>query len=46
MRVAWLTDIHLDFVSEPATEQFIARVRATGAHTVLVSGDIAVAPTR
>lgn len=45
MRLAWLTDIHLDFVSEPARATFIQRIRNSKADAVMIGGDIAVAAT-
>jgi len=39
-RVAWLTDIHLNFLSRPALEAFLKRVRDQRLDAVLVTGDI------
>jgi 3',5'-cyclic AMP phosphodiesterase CpdA len=44
-RVAWATDIHLNFVDEARASAFIARLRATAADTFLIGGDIAEAPS-
>jgi len=43
MRLAWLTDIHLEFVSRPDVEAFAREVRAEGPDSVLIGGDIATA---
>lgn len=43
-RVAWLTDIHLEFLKPPAIDRFLGAVRETGADAVLITGDIAQAP--
>ena len=43
MRLAWLTDIHLDFLDEAKTRAFGAKVAAEGADGVLITGDISVA---
>ena len=40
MRLAWLTDIHLNFVSRPAIEAVAREVRALGPDAVLIGGDI------
>ncbi|HUQ05613.1 MAG TPA: metallophosphoesterase [Kofleriaceae bacterium] len=45
MRVAWLTDIHLDFLDPAARAGLAATVRAEQPDTVVVTGDIAIAPT-
>ena len=45
MRLAWLTDIHLDFLDEAATGRFLGEVAAIEADAVLVGGDIALART-
>jgi 3',5'-cyclic AMP phosphodiesterase CpdA len=39
-RVAWLTDLHLNFVDESARQRFYAAVQASGAEAVVISGDI------
>ena len=45
-RIAWLTDIHLDFLeSQQEVLDFLHRVRDTGAEAVLIGGDIASAPS-
>lgn len=41
MKLAWITDPHLNFVPEQAKRfQFYDRIRATAAEKVLISGDI------
>ena len=43
-RIAWLTDIHLNFLKESAQRsEFFQHVRRTEAHAVLIAGDIAEA---
>ncbi|HEV3141310.1 MAG TPA: metallophosphoesterase [Vicinamibacterales bacterium] len=45
MRLAWLTDLHLDFLDhETKVVAFFDRVAASGADAVLVGGDVATAP--
>ena len=44
MRLAWLTDIHLNFIDEPARARFWASVKPQ-ADAVAISGDIAESPT-
>src|SRR5688500_5440486 len=39
-RVAWLTDIHLNFLRPPEREHFLARVADARPDAVLLSGDI------
>src|SRR5688572_22159487 len=43
MHLAWLTDIHLNFLEDDARRDFAAAVAATGADGVVVTGDIAEA---
>jgi 3',5'-cyclic AMP phosphodiesterase CpdA len=43
MKLAWVTDIHLDFVGPEGADRFFEEVAATGADGVLVGGDIATA---
>ncbi len=45
MRLAWLTDIHLDFLDDPARARLAATVRDATPDGVLITGDIATAPT-
>lgn len=45
MQLAWLTDIHLDFVDDAERQQLVQDVIATKADAVLIGGDIAVANT-
>ena len=40
MRLAWATDIHLNFLDEPARARFHEAIAATSADVVLVGGDI------
>ena len=45
MKLSWFTDIHLNFL-EPATRKiFYQDIVNTDANAVLISGDIADAPT-
>lgn len=41
MKLAWATDIHLNFIDPPRRAAFASEVRATGADALLVTGDIA-----
>ena len=43
MRLAWLTDIHLNFVRPPALEAFLDALAATEADAFVISGDVAEA---
>ncbi len=43
MRLAWLTDIHLNFLSTFQIERFLGSIQETDADAVLISGDIAEA---
>jgi 3',5'-cyclic-AMP phosphodiesterase len=44
MQLAWLTDLHLDFVDLDCVDGLCRRIRDGGADAVLISGDIAEAP--
>lgn len=44
-KLAWLTDIHLDFVDRDKLSKLLDDIKAVKADAVLISGDIAVAPT-
>jgi predicted phosphohydrolase len=44
MRIAWLSDIHLNFVPHPEIEKFSHKVADCGAEVALISGDISEAP--
>lgn len=44
MRLAWLTDIHLNFLDENERENFYKKILNTQCAAVLISGDIAEAP--
>lgn len=43
-RLAWLTDIHLNFLRPPAVEIFLASLAQTEADAFLIGGDIGEAP--
>ncbi|HXX93745.1 MAG TPA: metallophosphoesterase [Planctomycetota bacterium] len=43
MKVAWATDIHLDFLDATGIERFTAELERTGADAFLIGGDIAKA---
>ncbi len=45
VRLAWATDIHLNFLSRDELSAFIASLDATGADAILLTGDIAEAPS-
>lgn len=45
MRLAWITDIHLNFVKLEDRNRFYATIRAASPDAVLIGGDIAEAPT-
>lgn len=45
MLLAWLPDIHLNFLHAGEAEQFFASVRATSADAILLTGDIGEADT-
>jgi predicted MPP superfamily phosphohydrolase len=44
MRIAWATDIHLNFLTPSQLDAFCAEAVATGAEALVVSGDISEAP--
>lgn len=44
MKLAWLTDLHLNFVDPDCVGGLCRRIRDEGADAVLISGDIAEAP--
>ncbi|MCL9685119.1 metallophosphoesterase family protein [Legionella maioricensis] len=44
MKLAWLTDIHLNFIDLAIRHQFYQTIIDTGCDGVLISGDIAEAP--
>jgi 3',5'-cyclic AMP phosphodiesterase CpdA len=44
MRLAWLTDIHLNFISQPDCRLFFESFRQAG-DAVVITGDIAESPT-
>ena len=45
MKLAWVTDIHLNFLESADRKRFYHDIVATKSNAVLVSGDIAEAPT-
>jgi 3',5'-cyclic AMP phosphodiesterase CpdA len=45
MRLAWLTDIHLDFLQDWQRAGFLADLRSANPDAVLITGDIADAPS-
>jgi predicted phosphohydrolase len=45
MRAVWLTDIHLDFLSESACAAFFESIASQKPDAVFVTGDISVAPS-
>ena len=45
MKLVWLTDIHLNFIDEYARQIFYQKIIDTHCHAVLISGDIAEAPS-
>jgi predicted MPP superfamily phosphohydrolase len=44
MRLAWLTDIHLNFLEVDERKKFYIQVADTQCEAVLITGDIAEAP--
>jgi predicted phosphohydrolase len=45
MKLAWLTDIHLNFINDIARQNFYQKIVDTQCDGVLISGDIAEAPS-
>lgn len=45
MQYAWLTDIHLNFIDDVARQKFYQEIVTTKCDGVLISGDIAEAPS-
>lgn len=45
MKALWLTDIHLEFLNDSSFTGFMAELRKENADAILISGDIAQAPT-
>lgn len=45
MKLAWLTDIHLNFLKAETRQKFYADILATPCDALLISGDIAEAPS-
>lgn len=44
-KLAWLTDIHLNFLKQGAREKFYQKVAESTADAILITGDIAEAPS-
>ena len=44
MKLAWLTDIHLNFIDDVARQKFYQEIVNTECDIILISGDIAEAP--
>lgn len=42
-KLAWLTDVHLDFLNEVHIKHFVDSVAATEADAIVISGDISIA---
>ena len=40
MRIAWLTDVHLNFLAPEVVRDFLVQLNDTGAEAFLISGDI------
>ncbi len=45
MKLAWLTDIHLNFLDKSGRKKFYQQIVASQVEAVLISGDIAEAPS-
>jgi 3',5'-cyclic-AMP phosphodiesterase len=45
MKIAWLTDIHLEFPEADGLDRFYRKLERAAADAVLISGDIGQAPT-
>ena len=45
MKLAWLTDIHLNFLEVEARQKYYEDILATECDAILISGDIAEAPS-
>ena len=45
MKLSWLTDIHLNFLDRDARNNFYQKILSTHCDAVLISGDIAEAPS-
>ncbi len=44
MKLAWLTDIHINFLDDHVRRKFYQEIAGTNCDAVLISGDIAEAP--
>lgn len=45
MKLAWLTDIHLNFITTESRQKYYESILATDSDALLISGDIAEAPS-
>ncbi len=45
MRAAWISDIHLNFLTSAGRDRFGAQLRESGADVIILTGDISEAPT-
>jgi predicted MPP superfamily phosphohydrolase len=45
MKLAWLTDIHLNFIDDEQRKKYYQEIISTQCNAVLISGDIAEAPS-
>jgi hypothetical protein len=45
MKLAWLTDIHLNFLDEEGRQNFYTEIIQTDCDAILISGDMAEAPS-
>jgi len=45
MKLAWLTDIHLNFIDEKPRQNFYQTIVDSGCDAILITGDIAEAPS-
>lgn len=45
MKLAWLTDIHLNFLRQPAREYFYEEMKSLNADAFVITGDIAESPS-
>lgn len=45
MKIAWLTDLHLEFPEADGLDRFFRKIEKAAADAVLISGDIGQAPT-
>ncbi|PCH54758.1 MAG: serine/threonine protein phosphatase, partial [Legionellales bacterium] len=45
MKLAWLTDIHLNFLEQDVRQEFYLEIIKTNCDAILITGDIAEAPS-